>query len=166
MPLYSARQLIDKTMLLNHHVNFYSVSELNAKGNQVKPSGVLQKGATFVVDSFLQPTLGYTNSYGIKYAPRDIPYLTFYSGGNYLAVAIAGDGRFSIDALKDQGALTVKEEMEKERLEQLNPFEKFFDGLLPGGLAGLGKSVKTILILAVVVILLIKILPLIKTNKQ
>ncbi len=155
MPLYSAGQLIGKTMLLNKSVNVYSVFDLNSNGDNSKPVGTLNKGATFVVDSFLDATTGYTSSYGIKYAPRKTPYFTFYQGGAYNAIAIISDGRFSINALKDQGALTIKEQIAKEEAEaNSNPLTDMFKGF------GFDwNKIKGVLIVILVIILAIYLLP-------
>jgi hypothetical protein len=156
MALYSASQLLGKTILLNKRVNVYSVFDLNANGDNSKPIGTLDRGDTFVIDSFLAQTTGYVSSYGIKYAPRKTPYFTFYQGGAYNAVAIIADGRFSVNALKDQGALNVKEEIEAAKAAEA---EDTFLGTLFKGAGFDFSKIKGVLIAVLFIILAIYLLP-------
>lgn len=127
--LYSASQLIGKTMLLLKPCNIYRVLDVNNYGDVAQPAFIAPKNYEFVIDSFLAPTQGYTSPYGITYAKRTTPYFTFFDGGNYYAIAVIGDGRFSLSALRDQGALSVKEEVERDAREAKSDIANFFDDL-------------------------------------
>jgi hypothetical protein len=162
MALYSASQLIGKTIFLTKSVNYYSVSDINNFGDNAKPIGRMVKGQQFVIDSYLSPTDGYTSIYGITYAKRTYPYFTFFNGSAYDAIAVIGDGRFSTDALAQQGTLTVKEEVRKKELSEMSDFERFFANTF----GSLSKPVKTIIIIAVIILLLYLLIPLIKKLKE
>jgi hypothetical protein len=158
--IYSASQLIGKTILLLKTVNVYSVFDLNNDGDKAKPIGTKQRGGTFLVDSFLDATTGYTSVYGITYAPRQVPYFTFYDGTSYNAIAIIADGRFSTDALGQQGALTVKEEVAAaKKAEEAGTFQGFMNSIFGDG--NTFKKIEGFVILIVVVILLINFAPVI-----
>jgi hypothetical protein len=167
MALYSAYEILGKTLLLNKTVNYYKVIDLNELGDKAKPAGTLKAGSTIVADSYLSATPAYVSSYGIHYAQRSDPYFTFYLGGVYCAVVI-GSGFFSIQALKDQGAITVKEELAQAAAEEeaaTNPL-----GLKDAfkGLGGLFKNIVPILIIVAIIIVLIVLAPTIKnlTSKK
>lgn len=127
--LYSASQLIDKTMVLDKPVPAYRVIDINQYGDKAQPAYIMPKDSYFVVDSFLAATPGYTSQYGITYAARTVPYFTFFAGGVYMAVAIVGDGRFSLSALREQGALSVKEEIERDEREKRSDLGNFLHDL-------------------------------------
>ena len=134
MALYSAEQLLDKTLLLNKTVDLYNVLDINNSGDQAKPVFTLTAGHTFVLDSFLLPTEGYTNAYGIHYAKRDFLYFLFFNlAGDYMAVRVR-PGIFSLKALQDQGALTVKEELDAAKRENMGWLEKLIYDLTHGPL--------------------------------
>jgi hypothetical protein len=157
MPLYSASQLIGKTIILNKDVNYYDVYDINNFGDNAKPIGIMKKGQQFIIDSFLAPTDGYTNSYGITYEKRIYPYFTFYNGANYDAIAVVADGRFSLSALKEQGALTIKEEIRQKELSDMGAVGKFFAETF----GNLSVPIKTGLIIIAVIISLYFLIPLI-----
>lgn len=127
--LYSASQLIGKTMILDKPCNVYRVIDVNNYGDKALPAFVAPKDYQFVVDSFLGSTAGYTSDYGITYAARTTPYFTFFDGGIYYAIAVIGDGRFSLAALREQGALSVKEEVERDLRESKSDLANFFDDI-------------------------------------
>lgn len=161
MPLFSASQLIGKQIVLNKTVSVYSVFDINNLGDNAKPVTELQKDHFFTLDSYLLPTDGYTSIYGIHYAKRSDLYFTFFDlSKNYLAVKVKSDGRFSLKALRDQGALTVKEEIEKDKYENKTGVEKFFYDIFHG------QGAKTLLIVAALSISAAIVLPkILKSNK-
>ena len=129
MPIYSARQIIDKTFTATRPLSFYRVFDINNQGDKAKPvSNKLPKGYSFRVDSFLAPTAPYVSQYGIMYAGRSNLYFTFRGkDGNYYAVKNER-GAFDKEGLKKQGVLTVDEEI-KLAEEQAKTFtDKIFEG--------------------------------------
>jgi len=143
MALYSASQLLDKTFVVEFPINVYKVIDIINLGDNAHPVGSLLKDQTFVMYSFLLPTLGYTDIYNIHYAKRTDLYFTFFVvGGENMCVKVKNDGRFSIQALRDQGALTVKEELEQEKYENLSWWEKLS--------LNFGGGLKTVLIIGAV----------------
>jgi len=125
MPLYSASSLIGKTIVLEKRVNIYRVADVNERGDNARPYFQAAPDFAFVVDSFLAITPGYTSAYGITYAARTVPYFTFFDpGGNYLAVAIVADGRFSLKHLREQGVLSISEQAAKDERDGQNFFDK------------------------------------------
>lgn len=149
MPLYSASQLIDKTMLLNKACNIYRVIDVNNNGDNATPAFIANRGFTFVVDSFLGVTQGYTQN-GVTYAARSIPYFTFFDqGGTYLCIAVIADGRFSLEALQSQGALSVAEQVAKDERDNAGPLANFLNDI--------GGGLKFLLLAAAVVMLFMAI---------
>lgn len=159
--LFLFSQLMNKTILLNRNVNIYRVSDINAIGDKSKPALVLSKGKTFVLDSYLLPTTGYTNAYGLTYAPRTDSYFTFYLNGIYYGVKVLNDGRFSVDALKEQGALTVKEVEDLKKKEAAAGTVGGFLNNIGSGLGEIFGKLKPVLIIILVIILVIYLLPVI-----
>ena len=158
--LYSAGQLIGKTLVLNHSVNVYKVVDINELGDSAKPTRTMKQGDSFTVDSFLSPTSGYTSSYGIKYAKRSNPYFTFYAGNSYEGIAIISDGRFSIKSLTAQGALNVKEEVAAQtETEKEGTISGFFDNI-KGFFGVIFKNIIPILIIIAVIVAIIYLSPL------
>lgn len=158
MALYDATQIIGKTLVTRKNVNYYKVVDINEKGDKATKAGTLSNGTSFVVDSYLAPTPGYTSIYNITYAARSRPYFTFYLGGVYCACVI-GDGFFNLDILQAQGAQTVQQQAEtaaQEEYDATHPFSQFWKGL---GLDKLFGSIKPILILILLIILAIYVLP-------
>lgn len=129
MPIYSASQILDKTLTVNRPLNLFRVFDINNKGDQAKPvSNKLPKGYRFVVDSFLAPTPAYVSQYGIMYAKRSDTYFTFKGrDGNFYAVKNER-GAFDKDQLKKQGILTVDEEIKLREEKAKDPIEKLFEG--------------------------------------
>ena len=129
MPTYSARQILDKTLKVNRPLNLYRVADINNKGDQAKAvSNKLPKGYTFKVDSFLLPTEGYISQYGIIYAKRSDTYFTFKGkDGNYYAVKNER-AAFDKNALKQQGILTVDEEIKLAEQQAQTPVDRLFEG--------------------------------------
>lgn len=164
MPLYPAGQLIDKTITLTKPVKAWKVSDINAKGDKAIPVNILPKGNSFVMDSFLLPTPGYTNSYGITYAPRKYTYFTYFSPSNVYMCIRLDSGGISAAALQAQGAMTVQQILDKEKRDNENFIQRFFDDLnIPEGF----KTVAKVLLILLVVYLLIRfILPMINKKGQ
>lgn len=129
MPIYSARQILDKTFTASRPLSFYRVADINNKGDQAKPvSNKLPKGYSFKVDSFLLPTDGYVSQYGIIYAKRSDTYFTFRGkDGNYYAVKNER-AAFDKNKLKAQGILTVDEEIKLAEQEAKTPVDRLFEG--------------------------------------
>lgn len=153
MPVFDPTQLVGKTFFENSPANYYLVLDINSLGDNAKPKG---KVTSFVMDSYLLPTPAYTSSYGINYAARKYTYFTFFlPDGNYYAVRYEA-GNTNTDKLAAQGALTVAQQIEQEKEDQKNIFEKFFSGLNIGG------TLKTIIIVAVIILLIVFLLPTIK----
>lgn len=150
MALYSAYQLIDKTFILRTSAPVYGVADIDELGDSAKPIGIMPVGGSFVMDSFLLPTAGYTDEYGITYAKRSYPYLTYFDGEDYRAIMLV-NGRFDIPALTTQGTLTVAEEIAAEKAAaKEGTFGGFLDDL---GLGDIGKWIKPALIIVGVVLL-------------
>lgn len=163
MALYSASQLIGKTFVLRTSAPVYGVADIDVLGDNAKPIGTMPKGGSFVMDSFLLPTDGYTSSYGIVYAKRNYPYLTFFDGDDYRAIMLV-NGRFDIADLATQGTLTVAEEVAAEKAAQKEgTFAGFFDSL---GLGDISKWIKPALIIVGVVLLAPSVIRSIETIKQ
>lgn len=157
--LYSANQLLNKTLLLNRSVKVYKVSDINKLGDNAKPVFDLQKGKSFILYSFLLPTAEKIGDYGIKYAKRSDPYFVYKDGENFFAIAVIGDGRFSLKALKDQGALTVKEQAEQSEQDSKEWYEKIFSGF-----GSIAKPVKIVLVVSLVLVILSFVAPTIFRN--
>lgn len=144
MPIYSASQILGRTVTMDSNVNYYRVSDINSIGDKAPPAGQLKKGQSVRVDSYLSPTPGYTNMYSIVYAPRKFNYFTFYSNGTYFCFRLE-DNAIDTRILKESGALTLAQELEERRLDNMTDVERFFSGFnIKGG-------IKTIVTLAVVI---------------
>lgn len=145
MPIFSPGQLINKTFFVTRPLEFYRVEDVNKLGDKAKPvSNKLKTGYSFVLDSFLLPTEEFTK-YGYKYAARTNTYFTFYGNDKkYYAVIFKNDKRFSLDALREQGAKTDVE-IAKEKIEEnKTPVDKLTDMFAAGG-----KTLKTLLYIGV-----------------
>lgn len=129
MPIYSAKQILDKTFTASRPLSFYRVADINNKGDQARPvSNKLPKGYAFKVDSFLLPTEGYISQYGIIYAKRSNTFFTFKGkDGNYYAVKNER-GAFDKNKLKAQGILTVDEEVKLAEEQAKTPVDRLFEG--------------------------------------
>ena len=138
MPVYSASQLLDKTIKVARPLSFYRVIDINNFGDKAKPvSNKLPLNYQFVIDSYLLPTAGGPGNYGIIYAPRKATYFTFRGkDGNYYAVKNER-GAFNKETLKKQGILTVDEEIKLVQQEQKSTVDKLFEGF--GKFAGFAK---------------------------
>lgn len=140
MPLFSITQLVGKTLYLKQSSRYYKVDNLSNSSASV---GTLKAGSMFVVDSYLSPRPG-----------RDNYYFTFFgSDGSYLAVAYENE-KFSLSKLKEQGALTVIEEQDKNKSE----WDKLLSSL-KSNLDKLGKGGKTAFIVAFVLLAIYLLLP-------
>jgi len=130
MPIFSPGQLIGKTFFITRPLEFYRVNDVNDFGDAAKPvSNKLHRGYSFVLDSFLMPTQAYT-AYGINYATRSNTYFTFYGhDGKYYAVIQKPDGRFSLNALQQQGAQSDVQLAQQAAAAQQTPAENFFTSL-------------------------------------
>lgn len=156
MALYSMTQLLGKTILLDKTVDVYEVNAINVLGDKAKPVFQLSKGQTFLLDSFLAPRPEEKRTDGsIMYAKRSNFYFTFFIGTKYYAVIVKNDGRFSLNALKEQGALSVKEEEEKKKEDD----ELFSNPFKP--LGNIFENIKPILMTVLAIILVIYLLPVI-----
>lgn len=142
MPIFSAGQLIGKTFYVTRPLDFYRVSDINNYGDRAKPiSNKLKTGYTFVMDSYLAPVQDYTNNYGVHYAQRSDSYFSFYGHDKgYYAVKYAGDGRFSLKKLMEQGAKSDVQLAAEKAEENKTAGEKLSDMF-----TSLGKTTKTIL---------------------
>lgn len=138
MPVYSASQLLDKTLRVIRPLSFYRVIDINNLGDKAKPvSNKLPINYQFVVDSFLLPTAGGPGNYGIIYAPRSSTYFTFKGkDGGYYAVKNER-AAFDKEGLKKQGILTVDEQILLEKKASQDPLTTIFQGF--GKFAGFAK---------------------------
>lgn len=151
MAIYSASQLLGKTFYLRKAVTFYKIFDINNLGDDAKPAGRFKVGQYFVPISFLLPTNGHTQ-YGIVYAKRSYPLFVFTdAAGTWYGVKIIGDGRFNVPALRAQGAITVKEEIERDKKENESLFDKIFSGA--------GGVLKTVAIVGGVGLIALYVLP-------
>lgn len=149
MALISISQLIGKTIYIKKPLRFFRVNDIIKYGDNAKPiENSLKTGYFFVLDSFLTPVEENKN-YGFTTAKRSDYYFLWKGrdGGNY-AVKYANDGRFSLDSLKEQGVITVKEQLEKEKEQNKTDFEKISDSV-KNIFTGAGSTVKTLLFIGV-----------------
>jgi hypothetical protein len=144
MPKVNLNQLIGKTFYPIYKLNYYKVFDVNNDGDNAKPIGHFNVGESFVMDSYLLPIEAQTK-YGIKYAKRSSIYLTFFKGKEYCAV-IYNANAFSLKTLKEQGVLTVEEELKAEEEKNKTTIDKIFDVVGVGG-----KLVKNLIIFGVVI---------------
>lgn len=153
--VYTAGQLIDKTIWLNKPLQFYRVTDIINVGDKAKPiASTLKAGYSFVLDSVLMPTQAFTK-YGFTTAARDVAYWTFYGNDKkYYAVRYADDNRFNLKKIIDQGAKSVKEQT-KITEEILAPVENPITNLL----TGLTKTAKNVLYIGVAVLAVGYLLP-------
>jgi len=146
-------------MVLEKQCNVYKVSDINRLGDQAQPFLAAPKNYIFVIDSFLSPTNGYTDTYGIFHAKRLVPYFTFFElNGDYLAIAVVGDGRFSIEALRQQGALSVTEEIAKDERDSKTDVGNFLSDLV--------KALKPALFIGIGIFAVKELLPLLKKKQN
>jgi hypothetical protein len=131
MPIFSAGQLIGKTFFVTRPLDFYRVSDINQFGDTAKPiSNKLRRGYSFVMDSFLLPVQAYTSNSGVYHATRSNTYFTFKGhDGGYYAVIQKPDGRFSLDALSQQGAQSDLQLAQQAAAAAQTPAENFFSSL-------------------------------------
>jgi len=159
MALFSPAQLIGKTFYITKPLEFYRVSDIISKGDKATPvSNNLRTGYAFVMDSFLLPVQENTK-YGFKTATRSNTYFTFFGNDkkNY-AVIFKNDGRFSLDKLLEQGAVTFKDELKKQAEENKTTAEKITDSV-KDIFTGTGNTLKKVLFIGVGVIALGYLLP-------
>lgn len=149
MPLYNIRNLIGKTFVLKSPTKFYRVADVNNLGDKAKPvSNLLKKGYSFTLDSFLMPTDGGVDKYGIKRAKRSNYYWTFYgANGSYYAI-IFNENLFDNSAIQQQGIKTVEQEVKESESESKSPFDKLSE-TVSDIFKGIGKTGKTLLIVGV-----------------
>lgn len=111
---YTTNQILDKTIFANRDTNLYS--NTSGKGKIV---GVVKAGQPIgVVYSYLKPTDSSTDGRG---------WLMF-TGSKYLQAYFVPDESVSATGLKDQGTLTVSEEVKAEqdaKLKQDSPMEYY-----------------------------------------
>jgi hypothetical protein len=159
MPLFSPAQLIGKTFYITRPLEFYRVSDIISKGDKATPvSNNLRTGYSFVMDSFLLPVQEFTK-YGFKTATRTNTFFTFFgTDRNNYAVMFKNDGRFSLDKLLEQGAITFKEELKKQAEENKTTAEKITESIKDIFTGG-SKTIKTVLYIGVGVFAIGYLLP-------
>ena len=147
MPQVEIRKLIGKSIFVTTTIPVYRVSDINEKGDKAKPVVNVNKGYSFVLDSYLTPTEAYKSSYGLSYAKRSDIYFLFYGHDkHYYAVKYKPDGRFSWTKLQEQGVTSTKEDIEAAKEAEKSPIDKITEAF-----SGAGKTVKTLLYIGVAV---------------
>lgn len=145
--IYTAGQLINKTIWLKKPIKFYRAGDIIKDGDNAKSIGTLKMGYSFVLDSVLMPTETFTN-YGFVTAKRSDAYWTFYGNDKkYYAVMYADDNRFDLKKIIAQGAQTVEQQQANTAAilaPNTNPIADF--------LKGLTSTAKTVLYIGVAVI--------------
>lgn len=139
MALFSMTQLIGKTLYLKSPQKFYRVADIVSKGDNAKPvSNSLKRGYFFVVDSYLAPG-EQNNQYGFTTAKRSDYYFTWRGNdGNMYAIKYANN-IFDLGKLTEQGALTVKQEVENKEDQKSTFMDNLFKNL------NIGKDLKPII---------------------
>lgn len=118
---YSADQIIGKTLIARRTVPITRQALIGAPTvYTVQPGG----------------TVGVVYSY-VRRGP-DIFWM-YYDENNQTYYTLHREGWYNVDALQDQGVLTVEEQQEQEQQQSMNPLEKL--------LAGLGKTGSTVLMI-------------------
>jgi hypothetical protein len=145
--IFTAGQLIDKTIFLKKPIKLYRAIDVIKYGDNVKSVSTLKMGYSFVLHSVLMPTETFTN-YGFVTAKRSNAYWTFYGNDkNYYAVLYADDNRFDLKKIIAQGAQTVEQQNANTAAilaPGSNPITDF--------LKGLTSTAKTVLYIGVAVI--------------
>jgi hypothetical protein len=144
--IYTAGQLIDKTIWLKKPVKLFRVGDIISQGDNAKSVNTLKIGYSFVLDSVLMPTEAFTN-YGFPTAKRSNAYWTFYGNDKkYYAVMYADDNRFDLKKIIEQGTKTVAQQQAETAAilaPVTNPITDF--------LTGLTSTAKTVLYIGVAV---------------
>ena len=153
--IYTAGQLIDKTIWLTKPLQFYRVTDIINVGDKAKPvANTLKAGYSFVLDSVLMPTQAFTK-YGFTTAARDVAYWTFYGNDKkYYAVRYADDNRFDLKKIIQQGAQSTAQQ-QAATAEILAPVENPITNFL----TGLTSTAKNILYIGVAVLAVGYLLP-------
>lgn len=110
MSTYSADQIIGKNLLANKPVNIYRLPDDNAKAVYTAKAGEYV-GTVF---SYIKPS---------PEKNRKFLYWQFKDQNNKFFYVRHEEGAFDVKSLKDQGAITVKEQTEGENQ---NKFEMYF----------------------------------------
>ena len=125
MPIISITQLLDKTFYVTKPIPFYRVQDLNEKGDKAKKVGDLKTNYFFRLDSYLQPREAGKDNYSLTYAKLSDFYFLFRGRDKvYYGVKYINDGRFSLQALKEQGVKTVEQERKEQEEKQKTPVDK------------------------------------------
>lgn len=123
MPIYSADQIIDKALFARVPVNVLRTAEDTAK-----PVYTAKPGERIgTVYAWLD----------VKPGTRKNLYWMFYDQNNKPYFVEHAEGRFNVDDLKEQGAITVKEQIEADRKKNLSATDKITNALKAAGI-GLG----------------------------
>jgi len=145
--IYTAGQLINKTIWLKKPLKLYRAGDIITDGDNAKSVGTLKTGYSFVLDSVLMPTETFTN-YSFVTAKRSNAYWTFYGNDKkYYAVMYADDNRFDLKKIIAQGAQTIQQQQATTAAilaPTANPITDF--------LTGLTSTAKTVLYIGVAVL--------------
>ena len=136
MPQVNVTQLIGKTFFPRYNVRYYSVEDINNKGDDAIKSGVLQKNESFVMDSYLKPTESY-KKYGLTYAKRSSMFFTFFKNGKYYGIKY-DPNLYSLKKLSEQGTKTIQEQQQEQIESEKTPVDKITDIFQSG--AGMVKN--------------------------
>lgn len=126
MALINISQLIGKTFYTQKIIPYYSIIDLNNKGDKAKPIGNLKTNYSFVLYSYIKSVPeAYKDKYSIYHAKLSDIYFTFYGNdGKQYAVKYANDGRFNTKILKEQGVKTVVQEQKEKEEKEKTPIDK------------------------------------------
>lgn len=132
MPLYSADQIVGKTL--------YAKTAVPIKRLPSDKATVVYTGKPGAIVGTVYSWLAPNPAEG-----RSQLYWMFYDNNNRAYYAEHAEGRFDLDALKESGALTVKEQAKAEAKanEGVKDFiERLFKwGMIVGGVFVIGKAV-------------------------
>jgi hypothetical protein len=126
MPTYSADQIIDKVLIAKKPVPVYDLPPYDKLAKQI---------------AVVQPsqTVGTVYSY-VGGTPGKFLCWQFYDKNNKAYYAAHVSGYYDVQSLKDQGALTTKEETKLKADENKSTLEKFLEDL-SGGAKNVGKYI-------------------------
>jgi len=118
--IYDADQIINKTLFAKVPVQIKRVPEDSAKS---------------VFNVFAGQRVGKVYSWlDIKPGVRSKLYWMMYDDNNKPYFVEHDEGRFNLEDLKEQGAVSVKEQIEAERRKNLSLEEKIFQAVKIGGI--------------------------------
>lgn len=131
-------------MFLKQPTKFFRLSDVISKGDKAKAlPNSLKPGYFFVLDSYLSPTEQNTN-YGFVSAKRSNYYFTWRGNDGQPYAMIFNENAFDLNKLKEQGGLSVEDEIALQNDDKKSWLDKF--------LASLGKDIHTVLWVGVAVI--------------